>query len=153
MRTFILLFLLALAGCQVKPTLLSNAEWFIGTWESRTSKGSLYETWTKRDEHSFTGRSYYMNNADTVLFETIELVEKDGKLLYIVNAPEEKHEKPVPFESTEVNENQFIFENRQHDFPQVILYRKIRPDSLYAEVSGTVSGKELKEPFGMRKIK
>ena len=130
-----------------------RTEWLIGTWEARTSKGSLFETWTKAGRRSFSAKSYYLNKADTILFETIELKESGDTLFYIVSAPKERNEKPVTFSSVEVTDEIISFENRQHDFPQVISYKRIAGDSLEAEISGKINGTSQSEKFAMKKIK
>lgn len=132
---------------------MHNTEWLLGTWESKTSQGILYETWHKTDEHSFDAKSYYLNNSGTLLFETIQLKEYEGRLLYIVSALKENNEKPVQFTSTNITPTNFIFENQLHDFPQVISYTKINSDSLVAEVPGKYNGETLKEQFTIKKIK
>lgn len=141
------------ASCNGGKTRLSDAEWLIGTWESKTSKGSLYETWNRVDEHNFYAKSYYLNNSDTSLFETVELKDSIGKLFYIVSVPGQNGEKPVSFASVHLSGDSLVFENKKHDFPQRISYRKISADSLVAEVSGDVDGKNISEPFAMRKTK
>ena len=36
---------------------IKNAQWLIGTWENKTSKGSIYETWIKVNENELSGKS------------------------------------------------------------------------------------------------
>ena len=140
-------------SCSSKENLLTKTEWLIGTWESKTSQGNLFETWTKTNEYSLSAKSYYLNNADTVLFETVELKESGDHLFYIVSAPKEKNEKPVAFKSVEVTDEIIIFENKQHDFPQVISYKKVANDSLNAEISGKIDGTIQSEKFPMKRLK
>lgn len=150
-----LFFLMALLsiGCRSPQKLLSNAHWLLGTWETKTEKGSLYETWRTGDQQSLLAKSYFLNGTDTILFETVRLQAKDGKLYYIVNPPGTNHDHQVTFESTSVGPDGFSFENKLHDFPQVITYRQVSNDSLIAEISGMINGKEERQPFPMRKIK
>lgn len=140
-------------SCNSHTSLLVNSEWLLGTWKSETSKGTLYETWQKTDSSGFRAKSYYLENADTILFETVQLKESDGKLLYIVSAPKEKNEKPVQFTSIQVTPAVFIFENKLNEFPQRISYTKISSDSLVAEIAGTYKGEFVKEQFKMKKLK
>jgi hypothetical protein len=148
----ILLLCLMAVSCTEKRRPLSKAAWLAGTWVSQTSKGSLYETWNKVDNTRMTAKSYYLNDGDTVLFETVELVEAAGKVQYIVSAPKENGETPVAFTATTLAPDRFVFENKAHDFPQMITYRKISGDSLVAEVSGMIEGKMEKEIFSMRRM-
>ncbi|MEY8760287.1 DUF6265 family protein [Chryseobacterium tongliaoense] len=133
---------------------LKKAEWLIGTWENKTPKGSLYETWTKKNDTELLGKSYYLKDKDTVLFENIRLVEKERKLYYIVPTEHQNDKLPVSFTSTSVSDTgSMIFENLQHDFPQVISYTKIDEKSLIAEISATKNGKKHNQTFPMKKIK
>ncbi len=45
---------------------IKKVDWLIETWENTTVSGSIYETWTKMNEHEFSGRSYMLNEKDTV---------------------------------------------------------------------------------------
>lgn len=152
-RCLIFLLIIPFVGCQSQQKLLSNAHWLLGTWETKTEKGSLYETWTTGDQKSLWAKSYYLQGADTILFETVKLQARNGKLYYVVNPPGANHDAQVTFESTSVEPNGFSFENKLHDFPQVITYRQLSIDSLMAEISGMINGKEEREQFPMRKTK
>ncbi len=149
----ILIVLVLFSSCTNRKSLLDKSEWLLGTWQSKTSHGILYETWQKADVNNFYAKSYYLNNSDTILFETIQLKESEEKLIYIVSAPKEKKELPVSFTSTEVTNEGFIFENKLHDFPQIISYKLLSSDSLIAVISGKYKGENLKEQFSMKKIK
>ncbi|WP_027386030.1 DUF6265 family protein [Chryseobacterium gregarium] len=133
---------------------IDNLKWLLGTWETKTSKGSLYETWTRKNETEFQAKSYYLNKRDTIEFESVRLVEKEKKLHYMVSVKSSNRDSPVDFVSKAIRDPAFlVFENRQHDFPQMITYRKVGEDSLYAEISGNINGKLSKQAFPMKKIK
>ncbi len=137
-----------------KPNEISKLSWLIGTWETKTPKGSLYETWTRKSATEFQGKSYYLNKKDTLLFESVLLVEKEKKLHYIVSVGNQNEGLPVDFVSKDFSDPaSLVFENPQHDFPNVITYRKITKDSLIAEISGTINGQKAKQSFPMKKIK
>lgn len=137
-----------------KSGKLHKLEWLLGTWETQTSKGNLYETWTKKSRTEFQGKSYYLKNKDTLIFESVQLIEKDKKLHYIVSVKNHNHELPVDFVSKEIKDPaSLLFENPLHDFPQMITYKKQGKDSLIAEISGTMNGKIARQKFPMRKVK
>ena len=133
---------------------INNLAWLLGTWETKTSKGNLYETWTKTSETEFQAKSYYLNKRDTLVLESVRLVEKDKKLHYIVSVKNNNNEFPIDFVSKPIQDPAFlVFENLQHDFPKVITYKKVGKDSLFAEISGSINGKLSKQAFPMKKIK
>lgn len=137
-----------------KQSEIKKLNWLLGTWETKTPKGSLYETWTKKSNIEFQGESYYLKNKDTLHFESVRLVEKENKLHYIVSVKGQHHEQPVDFVSKSGSTpTSLVFENKQNDFPQIITYKKVRKDSLFAEISGMMNGKIARQAFPMKKIK
>lgn len=146
--------LLTLCTCTVKnPSNIKKIEWLVGTWEHKTSKGSIYETWRKADGNELVGKSYVIKNKDTILFESIRLVHEQRKLFYIPAVKDQNEGTPIRFEGKRISETHLVFENKMHDFPQVISYKKIGEDSLKAEISGLRNGKEERRYFPMRRIK
>lgn len=132
---------------------IQKAEWLIGTWENKTQKGSIFETWTKSGENEFSGKSYSVKDKDTIIFENIRLLQENKKLFYIPAVKNQNNGLPVRFAAKSISENQLVFENPQHDFPQIIAYTKITSDSLIAEISGTKNGQNRKQTFPMKRVK
>lgn len=132
---------------------ITKAKWLIGTWENKTPKGSIYETWSKISNNEFSGKSYIVKEKDTIVFENIRLVQEQGGLFYIPTVKNQNDGLPVRFALKTISETQLVFENPQHDFPQIISYTKIISDSLVAEISGTKNGQERKQAFSMKRVK
>ena len=132
---------------------VKKAEWLIGTWENKTPKGSVFETWTKVNDHELSGKSYLVKEKDTVVFETIQVVQEQDLLFYIPLVKNQNNGLPVRFTGKAISETQLIFENPQHDFPQKISYTKIKSDSLVAEISGIQNGQQRKQTFLMKRVK
>ncbi|WP_223607805.1 DUF6265 family protein [Chryseobacterium sp. OSA05B] len=157
MKTKLILSAIVLAilsAWTIQQNELQKLDWLIGTWETKTPKGSLYETWTRKSDTEFQGKSYYLNKKDTIMFEFVRLVEKDKKLHYMVSVKGQHNEIPVDFVSTPgLSPTSLIFENQQNDFPQIITYKKISKNSLIAEISGVLKGKKENQIFAMKKIK
>lgn len=137
---------------------IKKAAWLIGTWENKTPKGSIYETWSKANEHEFLGKSYIIRERlqgerkDTIIFENIRLVQEQDGLCYIPTVKNQNGGLPVRFAAKTISATQLIFENPKHDFPQTISYTKIGADSLVAEISGTKNGQARKQTFQMKKV-
>lgn len=132
---------------------IKKAGWLIGTWENKTQRGSMYETWAKVSDDELSGKSYKLKEKDTIVFETIRLVQEQNSLFYIPNVNNQNGGLPVRFATKNVSDIELVFENQQHDFPQIISYTKINADSLVAEISGTINGKERKQTFPMKRVK
>lgn len=132
---------------------ISKTQWLVGTWENKTSRGSMFETWYKLSDKELKGKSYMVKEKDTMVFENLQLLQEGEKLFYIPMVKNQNNGLPVRFAAKTISNTQLIFENPQHDFPQVISYTKIHADSLVAEISGTKQGKERKQTFWMKRVK
>ena len=143
-----------ICGCTAKQSgRIKTMQWLTGTWEHKTLKGSIYETWKKVNRHELKGKSYMIKNKDTIFFETIRLVQEKGRLFYIPAVKDQNGGVSVRFEGKKTSENHLVFENKLHDFPQVISYKMISTDSLMAEISGLRNGKEDRRYFPMKRVR
>ncbi|MBO9591342.1 MAG: hypothetical protein J7599_00450 [Niabella sp.] len=132
---------------------IRSAEWLLGTWEHRPAPGkSIYETWTRSGDTVLWGKSYMLKEKDTLVFETVKLVQNEGRLLYIATVQRQNNGAPVSFVSKKISDTELVFENPEHDFPQKIRYMRIGADSLVAEISGTKNGTERKQSFPMKRM-
>jgi len=132
---------------------IKKAAWLLGTWENKTSRGSIYEAWVKVNDHEFSAKSYALKEKDTMVFENIRLVQEEGKLFYVPTVKNQNGGLPVRFALKTINDTLLVFENPQHDFPQVISYAKIDKDHLIAEISGVKNGQQRKQTFPMQRIR
>ncbi|MEO5996880.1 MAG: DUF6265 family protein [Chitinophagaceae bacterium] len=137
----------------VDQSLINKAAWVIGTWETKTQRGIVYETWTKVSDVEFMGMNYTLKDSDTAVMENIQLIQKQNSLFYIPTVKNQNNNLPVSFSLKTISDNQLVFENAKHFFPQIISYRRVRDDSLVAEISGIINGRERKQAFPMRRIK
>lgn len=131
---------------------IQKAAWLAGTWENKTPRGSMYETWTKMNEDEMHGKSYILKEKDTVVFETIRLLQEKDDLFYIPAVKDQNNGQPVRFASKLISAEKLVFENPGHDFPQTISYTRINKDSLVAEISGTKNGQQRTIRFPMKRL-
>lgn len=134
-----------------QPTL-DKASWLLGTWENKTSRGVIYENWCKLASEEYAGKSYKLNGQDTVVLETVRLLQEAGQLFYIPTVSNQNDGLPVRFSLQEQSPSKLVFANPEHDFPQFISYTRIGQDSLMAEIYGTLNGKVQKRSFPMRRL-
>lgn len=127
--------------------------WILGTWENKTERGSIFETWSKISDNELAAKSYKVNGNDTVVFETVSMIQEQDSLFYIPTVKNQNNGLPVRFSLQTISDGLFVFQNSRHDFPQVITYKRINADSIVAEVAGIVKGKERKEMFPMKRLK
>lgn len=149
-------FALTIVLCLLLPFIHNAghpAKWLAGTWEYKTARGSIFETWEPANDSLLLGRSYRVREKDTLPMETIRLIKEGDSLFYIPTVPGQNGGQPVRFAATVVKDNELLFSNPAHDFPQWISYKLIRPDSLVASIGGTLQGEERKQVFPMKKVR
>lgn len=156
MKSVIILsaIVISAAGCvPTKTAQIDSLNWLMGTWESKTAKTSIYETWTKASNKELSGKSFMLKGNDTSILETVRIVRERQQLYYIPTVSNQNNNQPVRFKLKTMTNNAFIFENMAHDFPQLISYTKINADSIVAIISGTKNGRKREVQFPMNRIR
>ncbi len=127
-----------------KSLSLKDLKWMLGKWESKTDEGILYEDWNKLNDSTFNGHAYAISlDGDTTFNENAKVVLRNGTIIYSVTV---NNEESTDFTLVD-NEQQAVFENINHDYPQRIIYKSLSSDSLFARIEGTVDGAEEAEDF------
>jgi hypothetical protein len=151
----LILLLLAVVSCKKSEASekdkIKAADWLLGKWENVTPQGTLTETWSKVNDSTFQGSSYFIKGKDTIHSETIKLQQKGEVLTYNATVKGQNNDESVPFELTNSTEKELVFENPKHDYPQKISYTKASNESLVAEISGMQLGKPNSEKYSMKK--
>ena len=158
MKAGILLFILGISFADSYAQQTNNFKLLHmltgGTWQMKTAKGIIGETWKKVNDTELHSTGYKINlGGDTSLLENVQLVKKGGAIYYIPILKNQNEGKPVAFKLTIAKSKQFIFINPTHDFPQRIVYQFITPDSLHAWVDGKYHGKFAKQDFYYKRVK
>ncbi len=158
-RIAVLLSIACLVACQPKKSNSSTEtkgiksfEWLIGTWEFKSPTVSIQETWAKTNDSIWQGSSFFIQELDTVNMESITIEAKTSGIFYIPIVINQNDGLPVYFKLKEQDDSSFTFENKGHDFPQLIKYRLVNADSLVAEISGQFDGDEKSEQIPMKRI-
>lgn len=158
MRSY-LFFLIAIAGMillvswdHITENQIKRAEWLLGTWENKTTRGSVYETWKKISDTEFFGHSYMLQGKDTLFFENIELIQDMDSLFFIPTVNNQNQGMPVQFALIAMTDTSMLFRQPYHDFPQMIRYVRITKDSLEAFISGIQNGEERSIVFPMKRV-
>jgi hypothetical protein len=126
---------------------IENANWLIGSWQNEVLDGTIYESWVFKNDSTLVGESSFVVGSDTLFSETISLEQNGNALYYIPTVQDQNDGQPVRFTLTSSTEDQLIFDNPEHDFPQKISYHLIRTDSLCVRISGEVEGHWKQEVF------
>lgn len=130
-----------------KHEKIQQLDWLLGTWTNESTDEFSQETWSKENDSTFTAFSFTQVAGETVFAETMALEQKGQSLLLTVATANEENPSPVTFTLISSEENQFIFENKNHDFPKRITYTNPTKDSLHAYIEGTENGENKKVEF------
>ncbi len=112
---------------------LTALNWLMGEWQTQQQKNHTIERWIKSSDKTFEGEGKTANS-----MEYLRLLEMSGEIFYIAKVAH--NPLPVAFKLTHCaksgKERHFIFENKQHDFPNIIEYLKVNENSMTIKISG-----------------
>jgi hypothetical protein len=149
MGRVVLASLLLVASVGADPTAagVRRLAWLRGCWEARAGDRVVEEQWMLPRAGSMVGMSRTVRGEALAEYELVVIRERADRLVY------EAHPSGQPaaeFLSTSLSDSEVVFENREHDFPQRIGYRR-RGSSLVAWVEGTRDGKARRIEFPYRR--
>ena len=100
---------------------------------------------------SLIGMSRTVREGKTSGFEYMRIeARSDG--VYFISRPSDNKEETA-FKLKRFNIGNAVFENLDHDFPQRIIYRSDKPDTLNARIEGTRNGKTSGVDFPYKRVK
>lgn len=124
-----------------------------GRWSMETRKGLLYETWKIISPVEMISSSYRLNGNDTMFLEKVRLVDSSSSVYYIPVVSGQNDGKPVYFRLQPVVNGSFVFENKEHDYPQRVIYRFRDTDHIDARIEGERQGKLMGSDFPYRRVR
>lgn len=129
---------------------MSEIDWILGKWQ--VNKSNSFEEWTKADDHLYRGKGYEVRKNDTLIAETIEIVQKEKTIFYIPSVSDQNNGKPVEFKLVSRKPEELIFENKAHDFPQRIIYSKVGNNEIDARIEGKKQGLFSEVRFKLKRV-
>lgn len=129
---------------------IERLSWLSGCWAQTRSDGSTEEHWMKPSGGTMLGMSRTVRGDRTAEFEFLRIAEVNGKLAYIAK-PSDQPEATFPLKT--LGEQEVVFENPTHDFPQRIIYRRSGEGSIRARIEGTMSGQVKGVDFQFQRCK
>ena len=130
---------------------VERLEWISGCWASDDGKERIEESWMKPAGQSMIGMSRTVAGGRTVFTEYLQIREANGQIAYIVSLG--MGAKPVAFKLIKSSDNEVVFENLEHDFPQRIIYRRQSADALFARIEGQEKGVNKAMDFPYKRSK
>ncbi len=127
---------------------LNQFDWLLGQWKGETEQGIFYEQWEETDHNTLMGLGSFVKAGDTLFQEKLRIQKIAGYWCYIAS-PGGK--PPVLFTLVSAKNNQWVFENQEHDFPQTITYTQKTDGSLLAVTEGNKDGQPARQEFAFKK--
>lgn len=122
-----------------------------GKWADTSGENQFFEVWNP-DGENMQGTGVVMANGDTVFIEHLGIVSRGDKWYYSARIDGANDNEPVFFEHMEKNSDYLVFENPEHDFPQLIQYQFRGSDSLLITISGAEEDSARVERFRMKRV-
>lgn len=129
--TVLSILVLLLSFC--RSPQIQKIDFLIGTW--KVDGKETYESW-KKEGDKLIGESYKKRGEQKYVTETLEIHEKEGRLIYMATVKNQNSGKGIPFTLKEVKNHLYSFENLTHDFPKKIQYKILSKTSLQVSVLG-----------------
>ena len=112
--------LLLLSACTTTAAEVNApVEFMLGCWTAED--GSAKEVWAAERSHIMFGYGVAYKSEELVFFEQLHISRQGNEITYVA-AP--MGQGSTAFKMTEKSANHVRFENPEHDYPQVIEYRR-----------------------------
>jgi hypothetical protein len=147
--------LFMVSACKVsnskKQSDISRLSWLLGNWWCENGEMVIEEKWVMGGDTMMLGSSKTMANNDLMSSETVVIKLVNDTLFYEVTVNNQNNGKPVFFKMVNINDTLVRFENKHHDFPTRIEYKKLSDSTCLAKISGMIKGEERSVDFNYRR--
>ena len=134
----------AAAGAPTEPPA-----WLAGTWRQARKVQTVTEMWLAPQDGAMAGVTLTTSPSRPARAEYAKITREPAGLTYtaVVGA-----QPPVPFVVVAAAGGWLVFENKAHDFPQRVAYRRCDAD-LCAAIEGVVNGKLERREWRYSRVK
>jgi len=144
LMTILLCALLAEVQAQAPKDAVAQLSWLEGRWEGVSDGMSMEEQWTSVRGGALLGVHRDVRGDRMVSFEFLRIQATPEGAFYFASPGSRP---PVAFKLVEAGERRAVFENRQHDFPQRILYWLDAEGAMHARIEGPQAAKTVSEEW------
>jgi hypothetical protein len=131
------------------PLSVERLRWLAGCLEMRSGDRVVEEHRMALRAGTMLGMGRTTTSTGLGDYELTLIREKGGKILF------ETHPSGQPaaiFSATTAPRDRVVFEAPEHDYPQVVGYRRVGPDSVIAWIDGRQGGKRQRIEFPYRRV-
>lgn len=151
-RVAIAILFFAVIGFNVRAGVttpdLSELAWMAGSWSGVEGVVEMEEFWQAPKGNSMLGLHRDVAKARTVSFEFLRIEATADGVTYWASPG---GRPATPFRLVELKGKRVVFENREHDFPQRIIYWLSDDGALHAKIEGTQGGKSSSAEWTWRR--
>jgi hypothetical protein len=136
---------------QQKSPSLADLGWMAGNWGLSNDHITIEERWTPPAGGMMLGTERTIAKAKNkvVEFEFLRMEERATGIYYVAQP---NGQAPTDFKLLRGSSSEAVFENRKHDFPKRITYRKNADGSITASVDDGANPPTKKEEFQYKKL-
>jgi hypothetical protein len=117
---------------------VSQLAWLSGCWTGTKNGIVSEEHWTTPQGGGMVGMHKDVKEGQMASFEFLRISTAKDSVCYFASP---RGAPPTPFCAIELSRSRVVFENRDHDFPQRVLYWMDEKTRLHARIEGVVAGK------------
>ena len=138
-----------LAGLvQAAPVDVASLGWLEGRWSGEKDGVFPEELWTGVRGGAVLGLHRDIKGDSVVSWEFFRIAGTKDGVVYFASP---RSAPPTPFTLVESGKQRAVFENKQHDFPQRILYWLDAEGAMHARIEGPQAGKTVSEEWVWKK--
>ena len=126
------------------PPSLSRLSWMTGSWPASKDEATVEEVWLRPKANLMVGMNRTVTAQAEGFFEFMRIRWDAGGVTFTAWP---QGGKPTEFRLKELGEQQVVFENPEHDYPQRVIYRLREGGQLTARIEGQVDGKLQSEEW------
>lgn len=143
---------LAISTARVASTAgpsVAQLSWMAGCFELRSGDRLVEEHRMDVRGGSMLGMARTTTTSGLGEYELTLIQEKRAKVVFEAHP---SGQPPAVFTATVVGPDSAIFAAPEHDYPQIVGYRRAGPDSVVAWIDGTTRGKSRRVEFPYRRV-
>jgi hypothetical protein len=152
MKTTFALFAFLIASTSFAAGPSSKLQWMEGKWINQGANGVTMEEYFTSVDGGMLMAMVRMVDAkgNVTFFEFIRIEERAGNLVLL---PMPNGVKGVEFTQKNLTGDVVVFENPKHEFPSLISYEHVSPDTFLLRVEGKMKGEPVKWEFYFHRAK
>ena len=129
---------------------ISRLGWMSGCWAYDDAEPGSGEYWMPPVGGTMFAVSRSIRDSRTVAFEYLRIEESAEGSLALFASP--SGQSPARFDMVSLTNNEVVFENPEHDFPQRIIYRLAQDSRLIGRIERQFNGRPKSIDFPMSRI-